>query len=295
MEKILITGGSGLLGSKLADRLIKGGRYEVTHTYLGRPFFPDSLRLDVSDRSGVFGLIGRLKPDVVIHTAAQTNVDRCETNRKEAWAINAEGTRNIAEACARVNAKVIYLSTDYVFDGKRGMYTEEDEPNPISYYGLTKLEGENHVRTLCPDHLIARSSVLYGWHPWKPNYVTWVIGSLREGKPISVVDDHYNSPTLADNLAEVLERIVERDVRGILHTAGAERIDRYSFALRIARIFGLDEHLITPIKMKDLKAWIARRPEDSSLNVKKAERDLGVRLLGIKEGLETMLGQAQKP
>ena len=183
----------------------------------------------------------------MVHTAAETNVDRCEVNREHAWKVNVKGTRNIAEVCNGISAKVVYVSTDYVFDGGKGSYTEDDESNPVNYYGLTKLEGERCVTEICADHVIIRTSVLYGWHPWKPNFVKWVIESLREAKQISVVNDHFNSPTLADNLAEVMLEIIDRNLRGLYHTARRERINRFEFALKIAETFDLDSNLIKSI------------------------------------------------
>ncbi|HID90740.1 TPA: dTDP-4-dehydrorhamnose reductase, partial [Candidatus Bathyarchaeota archaeon] len=149
-------------------------------------------------------------------------------------------------------------------------------------------EGEGFVKACCEDYVIARASVLYGWHPWKPNFAAWVIGSLRRGKPISVVVDHYNSPTFADNLARALLEIVGRDVTGVYHTAGAERISRFDFAVKAARVFGLDDALIRPIKMEELRVWVARRPRDSSLSVDKALRGLGIELLDATKGLLEM-------
>lgn len=155
-------------------------------------------------------------------------------------------------------------------------------------YGLTKLEGERYVAQACEDYVIVRTSVLYGWHPWKPNFVKWVIESLRKAKQISVVNDHFNSPTLAGNLAEVMLEIIDRDLKGLYHEAGSERINRFEFALKIAETFDLDSSLIKPIKMSELKAWAAKRPEDSSLCVDKIQKEVKTKLLNVKEGLRKM-------
>jgi dTDP-4-dehydrorhamnose reductase len=215
-------------------------------------------------------------------------VDRCETNRELAWSINAEGTGNVAEACRKIGAKLIYVSTDYVFDGNKGMYKEEDEPKPVNYYGLSKLRGEELVKKTCDAFVVARTSVLYGWHPSKRNYATWIMDSLKNRKRINVVTDHYNSPTYADDLAETISRVIERDVNGILHVSGKDRVSRYDFAMEIAEVFGLDASLVTPVKMADLKAWVARRPRDSSLDVGKAENELGIRFPKVTESLIRM-------
>lgn len=292
MARVLVTGGSGLLGSKLVS--LARNDHEVVPTHHTRSLFPDSIKMDVTDRKSVFESILRLRPDIVIHTAAQTNVDRCEIDRKEAWRVNAEGTRNVAEACARVGAKIIYVSTDYVFNGEKGMYTEDDRPSPLNYYGLTKLQGESFVTSYCENSAVARASVIYGWHPWKVHFVAWVIQSLKEGKNINVVADHLNSPTFAGNLAEVILKMAEKDVSGVFHTAGAERISRFDFALRVADVFDLDGTLISSIKMDELKVWVAKRPRDSSLCVDRAQERMGVRLLDTTKGLTRMREELDK-
>ncbi|MEM2618786.1 MAG: dTDP-4-dehydrorhamnose reductase [Candidatus Hadarchaeales archaeon] len=286
--KLLITGSSGLLGSKLVEA---AKDHEVLATYGTKPLFPDSVRMDITSKNEVLRIVSDFKPDVVVHTAAETDVDGCELNKGRAWQVNVGGTKNIAEACAKVGASLVYVSTDYVFDGEGGLYTEEDVPNPINYYGLTKLEGEKQVMKV-DGHLIARTSVLYGWHPWKKNFATWLLNSLREQKQIAIVDDHYNSPTLADNLAELLLEAVKKGLTGLYHIAGRERVSRFRFALEIARIFELNGELIKPIKMAELKAWVAKRPRDSSLRVDKIERQLKIKPLNVSEGLRLMKERA---
>jgi dTDP-4-dehydrorhamnose reductase len=286
--KLLITGSSGLLGSKLVTA---AGGYEIISTYGTKPLLPNSIKMDITDKNEALRVMSKFKPDVVIHAAAETDVDKCEMNKKHAWKVNVDGTKNIANACAEMGVKPVYVSTDYVFDGEKGLYDEEDEPKPINHYGLIKLEGERHV-TKIGDHLIIRTSVLYGWHPWKKNFATWVLNSLRQEKQITIVDDHYNSPTLADNLAELLLEAVEKGLTGLYHTAGGERISRFKFALEIARTFGLNSELVKPIKMAELKAWVARRPRDSSLRVDKIRRKLKIKSLDVSEGLRLMKERA---
>jgi len=292
LEKILVTGASGLLGSKIV-RLAEGG-YEIIPTHHQRSLFSNSVEMDITKIEEVFKVIRKLKPDVLMHAAGETNVDRCETDKESAWKANVEGTKNIAEACRKSGVKLIYISTDYVFDGEKGLYTEDDPVNPINYYGLTKLKGEEIVEKNCEKYAIARASAIYGWHPWKSNFATWIISSLRQGINMNIVEDHYDSPTLAENLAEIILKMVEKEVTGIYNTAGSERINRYNFALNIAKIFNLNKNLITPIKMKDLRAWVAKRPRDSSLIVDKAQRELGVKLLNTEEGLMRMKEQEER-
>ena len=286
MKRVLITGASGLLGSKLVKAL--SGGYEVIPTHNTHPIHPDSVRMDIVDGKEVARVLSAVKPELVVHAAAETNVDKCETNRELAWSVNAEGTRNISSTCRKIGAKLVYVSTDYVFDGEKGLYSEEDETNPVNYYGVTKLDGERFVRELCEDFVIARTSVLYGWHPNRLNFATWVIDSLESGVSINVAEDHYNSPTLVDNLAEAILRIARKDAAGVYHVAGSERISRYDFAMRIAEIFGLNRSLIMPVKMKDLKVWVAKRPKDSSLSVDKIRRELEISPSDLNEALKRM-------
>jgi len=286
MRKLLITGASGLLGKKIVE--LAQNDFTITPIHKTRPLHSSSVKLDVTESLAVLNLLNKLEPDVVIHTASETNVDKCEIEKEHAWKINAEGTRNLAEACQNVNAKLVYASTDYVFDGEKGMYTEEDEPNPVNYYGVTKLEGEKQVIEQCKNYAILRTSVLFGWHPWKQNFATWIINKLKQQQEIMVVEDHYNTPTLADNLAEMAVEIAKNDLQGIYHASGSERISRYEFGKRIARTFNLDPDLIRPVKMSQLTAWIAKRPRDSSLNTDKIQKQLKTKPLNITEGLNKM-------
>ena len=286
MEKVLITGASGLLGGKLVNVLSK--LYEVIPTHRTEALHPNSIRMNISDRDEVFNVLSQLHPDTVIHTAAETNVDKCETNKEWAWNVNAAGTRNIAEACSKIGAKLVYISTDYVFDGEKGLYSEEDEANPINYYGVTKLKGEDFVKQFCEDFIITRTSVLYGWHHKKLNFATWVIDSLRSRRRISVAEDHYNSPTLADDLAEMIRRLVRSNASGVYHTAGGQRVSRYNLALKIAEIFDLNTSFLEPVKMSNLKAWVAKRPRDSSLSLEKIRKEVGIEPLSLDEALKKM-------
>jgi dTDP-4-dehydrorhamnose reductase len=286
MERLLVIGASGLLGSRIVE--IAREDYDVIPLHNTKPLHPDSLKLDITNRKEVFNLLRKTKPDVLIHTAAETNVDRCETQKHLAWKINVEGTRNVAEAYSKIGSRMVYISTDYVFDGEKGLYVEEDTPNPINHYGVTKLEGEKQVKKLCKNYVILRTSVLYGWHSWKQNFVTWVINSLKQKKEISIVEDHFNTPTLADNLAEITIEAIQKNLQGLYHASGSQRISRYQFAQQITKIFNLNQSLTKPIKMKQITAWTAKRPKDSSLNINKIKNLLKTKPLNITEGLEKM-------
>jgi len=294
-KKILVTGASGLLGYNIVKRAKKYFKtYEISPTHRTKPLFSESVKMNITNENDVLQVFKKFTPDVVVHTAAETNVDKCEMDKEYALKVNTVGTKIMAEACGEVGAKIVYVSTDYVFNGEKGLYKEEDEPHPINYYGLTKLMGENYVMKLCKDYVVVRTSVLYGWHRWKPNFVTWTITSLKTGRRITVVNDHFNSPTLADNLAEAILEVIENDLIGLYHVSGRERISRFEFALKIAENFDLDSSLVKPIRMNELKVWVAKRPIDSSLCVNKIQKELRVKLLNVEEGLCTMRKEARE-
>ena len=285
-QRLFVTGASGLLGNKLVE--LAKFKFEVTPLHGTRQLHPNSLQIDITNKKRVMKLFDDLKPEIVIHTASETDVDKCEIEKEHAWKVNVQGTRNIAEACQEIKAKIIYISTDYVFDGEKGLYTEEDCPNPINHYGITKLEAEKQVINNCSNYAILRASVLYGWHPSKMNFATWVISKLEKNQEIAVVEDHYNSPTLADNLAEMAIEVAERNLQGLFHASGCERISRFELAKDIARTFNLNSDLIKPLKMSELKAWVAKRPRDSSLSTEKIQKQLITKPLNITEELRKL-------
>jgi len=282
MERLFITGGSGLLGSKFATIT---SDYEIITTYNTNPR-DDAVKLDITSEEDVLSKIESLNPDLLIHSAALTNVDYCEDHQEEADKINAQGTLNLVKACEKVGAKLIYISTDFVFDGKKGMYREDDETNPLSYYAKSKLKGEEYIQNSDIEYAISRVSVLYGWHT-NFNFVTWVINELKDGKEINIVTDEYNSPTFADNARDAILNIYSKGKEGIYHIAGDERINRFDFAVNIARVFELDETLLNPILSEEL-IRSAPRPMDSSLSVEKARNDLDIKLLNTTDGLKEM-------
>ena len=272
--------GSGLLGSEVISVLRK--EYgDVIGTFNSKPK-KDAIRLDITDRDAAIGSITELKPEVIVHTAAQANVDYCEDHRKEAMATNAYGTKNVVDAARKCGARVIYVSTDFVFDGMKGMYVEDDPVDPISFYAYSKLIGEYYALGL-PGSVIARTSVVYG--NARLNFVSWVKESLEKGQQINVVTDQYNSPTLAIDCGEAIAALIRHDANGIYHTAGSERVSRYEFAGKIASYYGLDKSLIRPVLSDTLKQK-AKRPMDSSLDVSKV--CAYHKMLNIFDGLKKM-------
>ena len=287
--RIFVTGGSGLLGSKIVKYAKE--KNEVVSTYQshlinGQGFKIE--RLDIKNSNQVTKLIEKYHPDVVVHSAALTNVDYCEKNRDEAWLTNAKGTENVANACKKTGSKMVYISTAGIFDGKHAPYSETDRVNPLNYYAKTKLEGEHHALML-EGSIIARTTVPYGWHPWKLNFVTWVIDNLEKKKQIKIVTDQRNTPTYADDFANALLRLIKLDKRGIFNVVGSTSIGRFDFAVKIAKTFNLDERLITPVTTKEL-AQVALRPSDDSLKIDKILK-LGIRTSTVDEGLQKMNGE----
>jgi len=302
LKKLLVIGGAGQLGAKIVKQAASS--HEVYATYMTRrppAETHESFLLDKTRKRDVVSLITKIKPDFVVDTAALHNVDYCETHPGEARAVNVDGTRNVAEACQRVSARMTFISTDYVFDGTKGHYNEKDQPNPINCYGNTKLEGEKTVEETCEDYVIARPSVIYSWTPMereagsssgKPmNFVMWLIQKLREREAVKIVSDQHSSPTLADNLAEILVKLGDSPRTGIYHTAGRTCINRHDFSVKIARTMGLDESLISPITTDQLKQ-LARRPMKSCLDVSKTEQALGTKLLDLDEALRIVKEEA---
>lgn len=288
--KLLVTGASGLLGHKLVLLALREA-HEVYSVYKEHPVsMGNTIKLDLTDENRVSEIISAVKPQVIIHAAAYTDVEGCEINRDLAWKVNAEATKQLAMLSASINAHFIYVSTDYVFDGEKGLYTEEDKPSPINYYGYTKLKGEEFVKKYAKQWCIARASVIYGYgweQTQKPNFATWIINNLKQGKEIKVIKDQYVSPTLNTNLAEMLLNIAEKKLTGIFHTAGASRISRYEFALKLAETFNLDISLIKPATMDEM-SWLAKRPRDSSLDIKKTMTILDKKPLRIDTALRIM-------
>ncbi len=286
--KLLITGASGLFGSKLAELAIRKN-YTVYSVYSQHPpTYGTPIQLDISDKKHVETTFKQVNPKIVVHAAALTDVDKYELEKKLAWKINVDGTDNVVEASKKSQAFLVYISTDYVFDGETGMYKENDSAAPINYYGLTKLKAEEHVKKL-GEYCIARASVIYGSIPaaGKVNFALWLTNKLKRKEEVKIVTDQWNSPTLNTNLAEMVLEIVERKIKGTYHLAGATRINRYDFSKLIARKFNLDTNLITPNLTKEF-SWTAKRPKDSSLNIEKAQHALKNKPLKTNQALERM-------
>ena len=283
--RILITGAGGLLGSAVASAASNGN--EVYAAFNQHP--PASgtpVKLDLLDRSEIAAAVEKTRPEAVVHAAALTDVDRCERERELAEKVNHEATAVLSESARRAGAHFLYVSTDYVFDGDRGSYKEEDKVNPISFYGSTKLRGEQSAEASGAEFCIARASVIYGARQaaGKVNFALWLIESLRKGERVKVLKDQYVSPTLNLSFARMIMEVLERRETGTFHMAGASRVSRYDFAVALADGFGLDSSLVEPVNMDEMK-WVAKRPRDSSLDVSKAASLLSEKPLLLQDAL----------
>jgi dTDP-4-dehydrorhamnose reductase len=285
--KLLITGGSGLYGSKLAQ-LASSKQHQVFSAHNQHPAtYGHPIKLDITNKAQVETTLKKARPDVVVHAASITDVDKCELDPKLAMEINVKGTENIVQASKKINAFLLFISTDYVFNGEKGCYTETDSPSPINYYGYTKLKAEELVKTIDDVYCIARTSVIYGTTPaaGKTNFALWLLDKLKKKERASVFTDQWNSPTLNTSLAEMTLEIVERKLTGIYHLSGSTRISRFDFAILLAKTFKLDTNLIIPTFSTELP-FPAKRPQDSSLNTSKAQQTLTNQPLQIDEALK---------
>jgi dTDP-4-dehydrorhamnose reductase len=286
--KLFITGGSGLFGSKLAQKAIAKGIEVYSAENRSQCLYGNSVKLDITDKEAVSRVIGKIKPDAIVHAASLTDVDKCELNKDLAWKINVDGTKNILQSIDETNPFLVYISTDYVFSGEKGCYVESDAADPVNYYGLTKLIAEELVQTR-DEFLIARPSVIYGSSAatGKINFALFVLEKLRKGEKVKAVSDQWNTPTLNTNFADMTIEAIERRLTGVYHLCGATRISRFDFARKIAETFYLDETLIEKACSEQF-CWPAKRPQDSSLDTSKAQRALTCKPLKIIEALEQL-------
>ena len=289
---ILIFGGSGLLGIRLTRQalLSHGQSHNIVATYntllpLNRPLATYE-QLQVTDAARVRDIVLKTKPDAIINTVSLTNVDWCEEHEQETVNVNVGGMKNIIAAAKELgsNPFTVFVSSDYVFDGKNGPYETDAKPNPLNVYGRSKLAAEEELKNSGLPYLIARSTVIYGWH-YKINAAMRAVQSLRKNEMLRVPIDQYGNPTLAENCAEALVEAVEKKLEGVMHVTGSDCVNRYDFTIALARVFGLDEKLVEGTETLSLKQK-AVRPLKSGFIVNKTQARLKTRLLSMQEGLE---------
>lgn len=292
--RALIVGASGQIGKRIAQvcqsrNISYVGTGRTRHAQTG-------LRLEMSDREMVRRVVSEQSPDVIFICAALAAVDYCETHPDEARRINVEGVRNIADAARALNSTVVYLSTDYVFDGRGGPYRESDPVSPQSVYARTKWEGEQVLLDYA-HAIVARTAVVYEWDPESVNFVMQMIKRLSEKQPTRVVSDQWSHPTLARNLAEVLVELVQKKASGVFHLVGPDYVSRFDFTMKLAQIFGFDTSLLQPMLTADANQP-AHRPLQSDLIAEKLGSVAQTRMIGIQQGLELVFADfkaARKP
>jgi len=284
-----VTGSAGLVGQQVVKDLSKSNQVFSCYNE-SKPENGDSVKMDLKNYELVSSVLTEIKPDVVIHLGAMTGVDICEKEKTAASEINTKATEIIAKECLKLNSFLVYVSTDYVFDGNFGMYKEGDVANPLGFYGKSKLEGEKAVQNFSTNWCIARTSTPFGLHPTKKSFPMWVIENLQKQKQIDVLIDQFTSPTYIPNLSRMLIEISERRITGIIHAAGASKISRYQMASMVSDKLNLDGTLLKQISMNKMK-WVAQRPKDSSLDVSRASSILNEKPQKIDQSLNLFIDE----
>jgi dTDP-4-dehydrorhamnose reductase len=296
--KILLTGSNGLLGQHLVKLLLETTTHEIIATSRGENRLPFTsserykyFSLDITDGIAVNDFILSSKPDVIIHAAAMTQPDLCEENEVECWSVNVTATRFLTDAAEKVNARFIYISTDFVFDGLHGPYKETDEPAPVNYYGSSKLAAEKSVSSSKLKWTIVRTVLVYGniLVGNRSNIISWVKENLESNHPIKVVSDQWRTPTYVEDLAKGILLVLEKNATGIYHISGEEGLSPYDMAVATADYLHLDKSLMTKVNA-DTFTQPATRPLKTGFIIDKAKKELGYQPISFNEALKKMLG-----
>ena len=291
-HRVLITGANGLLGQALVTRMSQRPEYDVLATARdAAPRFTGGscgyAPLDVTRPDDVHHLFQDFAPSVVVNAAARTQVDHCETEREACWQTNAEAVETLARECEQTGARLVQLSTDFVFDGTGGPYREDARPNPVNFYGRSKLAGENAARGAGMDKwVVARTVLVYGTGEdlGRSNIVLWIAKELSAGRPIHLVTDQFRSPTYVVDLAAGVERLVRYEKTGLFHLSGREQLSVYDFGRAVAEAFEFDASLIRPTTSEALDQE-ADRPPRTGFVILKAETELGYRPRPLPQAL----------
>lgn len=300
MLRILLTGSNGLLGQKIVYAALKRNDIQLLATSKGESRLHiksgfDYASMDITQADEVAGIVEEFKPHCIINTAAMTNVDACEKDQENCWKMNVEAVRTMTELCELYNIHLIHLSTDFVFDGEKGYYSEEDVPNPLSHYARSKYESEKVVQQARIDSAIIRTIIIYGVvdDKQRSNVVIWTINSLRQQKDINVISDQMRSPTLAEDLADACVQAALKRATGIYHVSGSETMSILDMVNRTADFFQLDKKYIHPVTTDQLKQP-AKRPLLTGFNIDKAKRELNFQPHTLLQGLAIVKMQLEK-
>jgi dTDP-4-dehydrorhamnose reductase len=284
MQTVLITGANGFTGSHLQQVL--RDKYSVIAT--ARSESPENgspvTKMDITDQEEVNRVFDAAKPEVVIHLAAISKPDECESSPAKAYDINTTSVKYLLEAAANLKAHFVFLSTDFVFDGEKGMYTEDDIPSPVNYYGETKLLAEEFVKQYPFDSSIIRTSLVYGIATNKDNILTMAAKALRKGESLQIVSDQVRTPTFVGDLCKGILSVIQHRAKGIYHISGKDVLTPYEMVLTTARHLNLDEKLVIPVTQSSF-TQPARRPLKTGFDISKARRELGYEPVSFNEGL----------
>lgn len=297
--KILVTGSNGLLGQKLTSLLDKTTGVDLIATARGKLSYSlyhgKFIPLDITQEEEVQRVISTSKPDVVINTAAMTQVDHCETQREACWLANVTAVNYLVGACETTRSHLVHVSTDFIFDGSHGPLSEDEIPNPVNYYGESKLAGEKAIQQSQLSWCIIRTVLVYGITEdlSRSNIVLWVKKNLEEGKTINVVNDQWRTPTLAEDLAMGCYLAAMKKAIGIYHISGDEMMTPYDIAVKTAEFFKLDKTLIRPTDSDTFKQPAAR-PLKTGFDIRKAKKEWGYQPHTFTEGLAILAAQIQQ-
>lgn len=292
MKKVAITGSNGLLGQTLVNLLLKdSNQYQIFglsrgENRSGRNDF-EYHSVDVTKKWELEDCLLKIQPDFIVHTAAMTNVDACEDDKENCDKLNVESVKYLAEICEKLKAHLIHISTDFIFDGEQGYYKETDQPNPLSYYGLSKLKSEEVLTNSSIDFTILRTILVYGQvnNLGRNNIVLWVKESLESGKEITIINDQYRMPTYVEDLAFACKLSIDKKVQGIFNISSNELLSIYEIAQEIARAFDLNSDLIKPISTETLNQKAARPPK-TGFDLTKTKQELEFYPKSFKEDLQ---------
>jgi dTDP-4-dehydrorhamnose reductase len=300
MKTVLITGSNGLLGQKLVACFMKNSGWKVVAT----SFSPDKIAgkgyefelLDITSKVEVDYIFDRYKPSLVINTAAMTQVDTCEEHKEDCWKVNVDAVEQLVEACNKLDARLIHLSSDFVFNGSAGKYKETDPVSAVNYYGISKVEAEKKVMSRAKSWNIVRTSLVYGVNPdtARPNILLWLRYALREKQHVRVNNDQFRTPTLVEDLAEGCRLLAEIDKQGNYHLAGGDYLSVLQVAMAVAEVFGLDSSLIESVPSGELKEQ-GKRPLKGGLDISKAWDELGYRPHSLADGIRLVKAQLEEP
>lgn len=300
MKTVLVTGSNGLLGQKITEKILKEGGVNLIATAKGKNRFPIKegylyAEMDILNPAEVSAVIEQHRPDAIINTAAMTNVDTCETEKELAYQLNVAAVATLIAICEEYNIQLVHLSTDFIFDGENGPYDELATPNPLSYYGETKLKAEELLKNSTAKWAILRTIIVYGIvsDMSRSNIVLWAKGALEKGNPLNIVNDQWRMPTLAEDLADICLLAVAHDAQGVYNASGKDLMSISELVARVADFWNLDKNLINEISAETLNQ-AAKRPKKTGFILDKSMTDLNYQPHSFEEGLEILNQQLKE-